>query len=432
MKVVAFLPVKESSTRVTNKNTKLFNGKPLFHYTLEKLNKCKFIDEIYLDSESESIFESAKYIPHKRLKRDFNLANNKTDGHKLFHNEALQVPDADIYIQILCTSPFIKVETIKKGVEIIEKANNYDSVVLVKSEKLYTWTDGKPNYDLQAIPNSFDIDDIVVETMGLYITNNKTAIERKRRFGEKPFLLEASKIESVDINYPEDFIFAEFIQKGLQEMENLHLNLIAKHLSSSILSDVLDNLNIKTTLPGFKLNIKGKKVFGKAKTLKIQKIENNEDSNGIYDALASYDSVCSNDIIVVQNSVPDYAYFGELNAHLALSKGASAAIIGGKTRDFLKVKNMDYPVFSKGYTPIDVKGRATLESINEEIEIDGVKIIPGDYIFGDCEGINIIPFEHFDKIIESALNIVFKENKIINDILNQLDISDILHENGPF
>ena len=48
------------------------------------------------------------------------LATNDTDGHSLFYNEAKKV-EADIYIQILGTSPFIKKETIQKGIEVLKK-----------------------------------------------------------------------------------------------------------------------------------------------------------------------------------------------------------------------------------------------------------------------------------------------------------------------
>ena len=56
MKIVAFLPVTGTSSRIENKNIKLLDGKPLFLHTLEKLSSCSFIDEVYLDSESEKNF----------------------------------------------------------------------------------------------------------------------------------------------------------------------------------------------------------------------------------------------------------------------------------------------------------------------------------------------------------------------------------------
>ena len=116
MKVVAFLPAKGSSERVESKNVRLLDGKPLFLHTLEKLLGCDFIDEVYLDTESDEIIDYAGETKCKVLKRDPELANNKTDGNKLFYNEVRQVK-ADIYIQILGTSPFIREETIRQGVQ---------------------------------------------------------------------------------------------------------------------------------------------------------------------------------------------------------------------------------------------------------------------------------------------------------------------------
>ena len=60
------------------------------------------------------------------------LANNKTDGYQMFMNEIRSYPDADIYVQLLCTSPFIKPETIDKAVKKLKESNEYDSAVLMK------------------------------------------------------------------------------------------------------------------------------------------------------------------------------------------------------------------------------------------------------------------------------------------------------------
>lgn len=131
MKVVAFLPAKETSERIKNKNVTVLDGKPLFLHTLEKLMECDFIDEVYLDTESDDIYEMAKYTGCIYLKRAVELASNKTDGHSLFYNEAVKV-DADIYVQILGTSPFIKKDTIKRAINVLKETSEFDSVVLVK------------------------------------------------------------------------------------------------------------------------------------------------------------------------------------------------------------------------------------------------------------------------------------------------------------
>lgn len=431
MKVVAFLPAKGSSSRIHNKNTRLLDGKPLFLYTLEKLERCDFIDEIYLDSESEEIFDMVDYIDCKFLKRDKGLATNKTDGHSLFFNEASKV-EADIYVQILCTSPFIKPETIKKGIDILKNDNKYDSVVLMKKEKLYLWDNNGPIYDKFNIPNSVDLPDTIIETMGLYITRKSVATEKKMRFGERVYLLEAETIEAVDINYPDEFELANFIAAGIREKENKFLRNLAKHINSSMLSDILDDIGVTSVISGLQLNLQEEKMFGRAKTLKLRELKEDEDYRGIYKALDSYKSVVRNDIIVVENECSEFAYFGELNANLAIRAGASGVVVGGKTRDMNGVKKLGLPVFSKGGNCKDVRKRATTEAINKKIKINGIEIAPGDLIFGDIDGIVVIPRKYEKTVISMLTEKLTLEMNVVQKIALEMDEKEILDTIGEF
>lgn len=430
MKVVAFLPVKGSSSRIENKNIKLLDGKPLFLHTLEKLLKCDFIDEVYLDTESQAIVDCASYLDHKILMRDPELATNKTDGHALFMNQVRQV-GADVYIQILCTSPFIEVETIRRGVDAL-RGDEYDSSVLVRKEKLYTWSNGKPDYNLEHIPNSVDLHETVIETMGLYIVKNETATRTKRRIGDKPFLIEASATEAVDVNWPDDFELANLIAAGKREKDRILLDNLKSQFNSSMLSDLLDNLGYSTVINGLLPNMDGAKIFGRAKTLKIRKLNDGEDFRGIYSALHSYETIVPNDIIVVENEIADYAYFGELNANLAIRAGATGAIIAGMTRDSADVKKLGFPVFAMGNKCVDVRGRATMEGINVPILINGVKINPGDMIFADNEGIVVIPQQIEDKILQMAIEVCMTEKQVLLDIANGISVDELVERNGEF
>ena len=431
MKIVAFLPAKGSSERIKSKNLRFLNGKPLFLYTLEKLVECEFIDEVYLDSESDDILNYASYLNYFPLKRDKELATNKTDGHKMFFNEVRQV-DADIYIQILGTSPFIKRETIKKGIDILMNHVNYDSVVLVKKEKQYTWGKDQPNYDKEHIPNSIDLPDTVIETMGLYIVRAKTAHEKRQRYGERVYLLEAEAIESVDVNFEDDFHLAEKIAEGIWMEEVNKFKLLSKHLSSSLISDILWEHGVQSTIKGLNLNIKNRRIMGRANTLKIRKLRENEDFHGIYNGLSTYKEMRSGEIICVENECPEYAYFGELNTNLAIRSGAIGTVIGGVTRDISEITELDYPVFSKGYCCTDVRGIATMESHNKEIQIAGVKIVPGNIIFADVNGIVVIPKKLEQEVISQALKSMKTEKSVLNRIITGEDAFSIHEIEGAF
>lgn len=431
MKVAAFLPAKGSSQRIENKNTKLMDGKPLFLHTLEKLMQCKFIDDVYLDTDSEEIIELASETGCKILRRDAALANNSIDGNALLINEALQV-EADIYVQAICTSPFISKDTIRKAIECVTSGQQFDSATLLRSEKLYIWENSQPKYNKNPIPNSNTLEDTVIETMGLYVITREALFKHRTRIGLSPKHIEASPLEAVDVNWPEDFELAELIASGLREKERKLLGNIKNQLTSAMLSDLLDEFGVTGILPGYSLSIRHKKVFGRAKTLKLRALKPNEDPKGIYKGLKTYDYIIPNDIIVVQNEVPDLAYFGELNASLALRSGACGAIIGGMTRDSSEVSALDFPVFSKGTTCKDVKNRATVDSFNKSIVLDGIRVSPDDLIFGDCDGIIVIPKSIEDEVLARAFEVVKKERNILVDIANGLDSDSICAQHGYF
>lgn len=432
MKIVAFLPAKGSSERIESKNTKLLDGKPLFLHTLEKLVECEFIDEVYLDSESDYILEFAPFLNYKRLKRDPSLANNKTDGHQMFYNEVRQV-DADIYIQILGTSPFVEKETIKKGIDILIEKKEYDSIVLVKKEKQYTWNEFGPNYDINHIPNSKDLPDSVIETMGLYIVRSECAHLTKKRIGLHPYLLEAKAIEAVDVNYPDDFTLAEMIARGKHMDEVKEFAVLANHLSSPLLSDILFDLGYKNqVIKGMVENIPTKKVLGRANTLKIRKLKTGEDFTGIYRGLETYKYIRSGEIIVVENECSDRAYFGDLNCNLSIRAGAIATIIDGVTRDINKINDFGYPVFSRGYCCSDVRGVATIENFQKEIMIDGVRVCPGDLVFADNCGIIVIPKKIEKKVLNKSFQSLKIEKNVVEKIIEKKEAYQIYEEEGAF
>lgn len=418
MKVVAFLPAKGSSSRVENKNIKLLDGKPLFLHTLEKLLTCDFIDEVYLDTESDYIIDLASYTKAKIMKRDPSLADNKTDGNKLFLNEVNHT-DADIYIQVLGTSPFIDPERILEGINAIKDSAEFDSAVLIRKEKQYTWNEGKsPNYNINSIPNSVDIKETIIETMGLYIVKRETALRTQRRIGDRPYLIEASVEDSFDVNYADDFDMANLIAAGKRERDRKLLNNIKAFMSSPLLSDILDDLNYRNQIiKGLHPNIQNVKLLGRAKTLKLRKLEEGEPYDGIYKALSSYETIIPNDIIMVENEMDDFAYFGELNANLAIRSGAAGVVVGGHTRDGKAVYDLALPVFAKGYTCQDVRQRATLDSINKPINMYGVAVRVGDLVFADSEGVVVIPKE----IEKAVIDLIYQRGKNENNIL--LDIS---------
>lgn len=431
MRVVAFVPAKGTSERIWNKNVSLLDGKPLILHTLEKLCAIDAIDLVVLDTESEDVWRLAAELPVQRLRRDPALATNATDGHELFLNEVKHT-DADICLQVLCTAPFVAPATIRKAIDILTERPEVDSVLLTRCEKQYRWENGRPAYGEGRVPNSVDLPATVIEAMSFYAMRRDAALDTGKRYGRNPVLLEAGPMETIDINQPEDFALAELVAAGLREKEQLRLATISEVLSSPMLSDILDDLGHDGVVHGLRPNIAGARFFGRAKTLKLRALEAGEDYRGIYDALETYRGIVPGDVVVVENGLPGFAYFGELNARLARRCGALGAIIDGMTRDSADVARLDLPVFARGNNCADVRRRATVEHWGRRILIGGVMVRPGDLIFADGDGVVVIPRYLEERVLDLALEAARRERAIACDIALGIETDAILARQGEF
>lgn len=210
MKVVAIVPMKLNNRRLPQKNTKSFtNGKPLCYYILNTLLSVEGIDDVYVYCSNPDIQE---FIPDgvKYLRRSETLDTDNTKMNEVLKSFANDV-SADIYVMTHTTAPFVKVESIKKGLDMV-KSGEYDSSFAAKKLQDFLWKDGKPfNYELNNIPRTQDLQALYEETSGFYIYKGDVISKYNRRIGEKPYIVEVGEIEGIDIDELEDFEIADAI-----------------------------------------------------------------------------------------------------------------------------------------------------------------------------------------------------------------------------
>lgn len=210
MKVVGLIPIKMNNERTPGKNTKCFSdGTPLITFVQKALLGCENIDEVYVYCSKEEIKEFL--LPGvKYLKRDEKYDTPQADVNDMFYRFT-QDTGADITVLAHATAPFQKSESISAAIEVV-KSGEYDSAVAVKRYQDFLWMDGKPyNYDTLHIPRTQDLEPVYMETTGLYVFTKEAISTRRSRIGEKPFAIEVSDIEAVDINNPIDFEIADAI-----------------------------------------------------------------------------------------------------------------------------------------------------------------------------------------------------------------------------
>jgi len=91
---------------------------------------------------------------------------------------------------------------------------------------------------------------------------------------------------------------------------------------------------------------------------------------------------------------------------------------------------MKFPVFHGGIAPLDSKGRGKVVAIDVPIECAGVRIEPGDLIFGDVDGIVVVPRRLEDKVLARALEKASGENVTRDELLRGAKLKDVYDRYG--
>jgi regulator of RNase E activity RraA len=127
--------------------------------------------------------------------------------------------------------------------------------------------------------------------------------------------------------------------------------------------------------------------------------------------IEAVDALKPNDVMVAMtHDSQRTCFWGELLSTAAIARGATGCVIDGHTRDVLRIIEMGFPVFSTGIRPVDSSSRSIVVDYGIPIECGGVRVAPGDVIFGDFDGVVVIPQSILAKTVELATTKVEREN----------------------
>lgn len=222
MKVIAVIPIKHHSSRVPHKNYRLLNGKPLYSYIIQTLTDCPSIDQIIVDTDSLVIIEGlVNLFPDVIIyERPDHLKGDNVSTNLLLHNVVSTLElDGDLYLHTHTTNPLVTINTIEACIDAYAQSNDHDSLFTVnKWHKRFYQADGTPlNHDPNNLIPTQDLVPWYEESSTLYIVPKETLSTYKRRIGIKPLLYPISQLESMDIDWEEDFETVEALMRHKKE-----------------------------------------------------------------------------------------------------------------------------------------------------------------------------------------------------------------------
>ncbi len=193
-------------------------------------------------------------------------------------------------------------------------------------------------------------------------------------------------------------------------------------LYTAVLSDVLDSLGHmhQAMRPFVRPLDDSLKIMGRARTgLWMSVYAVTEGENPYEHEIALIDDLKPGDIAVFGCGGPTdrVAPWGELLSTAATCRGAEGCVTDGLVRDVRQIRAMNFPVFHGGIGPLDTRGRARMVAMDVPTECGGVPVATGDLVFGDVDGVVVIPAAIADEVIALAVTKVAAENRTRDALL---------------
>jgi CMP-N-acetylneuraminic acid synthetase len=216
IKVTATVPMKGNSERVSNKNIRLLNGKPVCHWIIESLSRSKYIDEIIINTDSEKIKEIVSDFKLVKIldRPDFLLGDAVSMQPLLAYD--IEHAKNDFIFQTHSTNPLLSTETIDKAIETyFDNLDKHDALFSVTPiQQRFYFKNRKPvNHDPQHLIQTQLLEPLFHENSCMYIFSRDTNRKVQNRLGNNPIFFEMDHLESADIDEWHDFLWAEFLLK---------------------------------------------------------------------------------------------------------------------------------------------------------------------------------------------------------------------------
>ena len=208
-----------------------------------------------------------------------------------------------------------------------------------------------------------------------------------------------------------------------------------KPLSAAILSDIVDSLGLmrRAMRPFVRPLDDAQVMVGRARTgLYMPAYALREGENPYEIEIALVDDLQPQEVVVLACNGPSerIAPWGELLTTAAQVRGAAGCVTDGLVRDVRQIRAMHFPVFHGGIGPLDTKGRARMVERDVRVECGGVSIDPGDLVFGDVDGVVVIPRSHEHAVMDLALEKVRGEDNTRDALLQGESLANVFKRLG--
>lgn len=184
----------------------------------------------------------------------------------------------------------------------------------------------------------------------------------------------------------------------------------ARSLSAAEVSDALDAFNLPGSVLGIQSVAGPAKLFGLAFTVRFAPIDPLQPGT-VGDFI---DTLSPGTVVVLDNGGRlDCTVWGGILSHLASHKGIAGTVIHGVCRDTEEADAVGYPLYANGKFMRTGKDRVQVEGYEQPVMLGDVRVVPGDLIVGDADGVVVVPRLRMQEVLTKALKTREIEQQIL-------------------
>jgi regulator of RNase E activity RraA len=194
----------------------------------------------------------------------------------------------------------------------------------------------------------------------------------------------------------------------------------AGRLDTATLSDALDRLGIAGQCLGIKPRDHRFRLSGRAITIRYGPAASPPGTVGDY-----IDDVPAGSVIVLDNGGrEDATVWGDILTMVAHQRGVAGTVIDGACRDVQLSLDLGYPIYSRSYSMRTGRDRVQVEATGSAVTIGDARVVPGDLLRGDADGVVVIPRVHEEQVLAVAEEIEAAEEQIRAAVVSGLRLDE--------
>lgn len=222
--------------------------------------------------------------------------------------------------------------------------------------------------------------------------------------------------------------------KSFKSRQNAPLPDNWERLFTAVLSDALDAAGVRTQAmqPHIRPLDETLRMCGRARTGAYMEWPHVVPGENPYELeIALVDDLKPGDIAVFAcGGSTRIAPWGSLLSTATRARGAAGCVTDGFVRDVVEIRDMKLPVFAGGIAPLDSKGRGKIHAVDVPVICGGVRVEPGDLVFGDADGVVVVPQTVEAEVLRFAFDKINGERHTMRELQAGAYLRDVYAKYG--